>query len=52
MHVMVILDPIKKRCHFKAYNVAQAAYVEQKEVVKLAKASLFLLDGASEGSGK
>jgi hypothetical protein len=54
MHVMVTLDVMKKCGHFKAYNEdqAQAAYVEQTEAVKLAKASLSLLDGASKGSGK
>jgi hypothetical protein len=41
-----------KNSHFKAYNEAQSAYVEQKEVVKLANASLSLLDGASKGSEK
>ncbi len=52
LHVAGTLDAIKKRGHFKAYNEAQAAYMEQKEAVKLAKASLSLLDRASEGSGK
>jgi hypothetical protein len=52
MHVTATLDAIKKRGHFKACKEAQALYVEQKEVVKLAKASLSLLDGASKGSGK
>jgi hypothetical protein len=52
MHVTATLDAIKKHRHFKAYNEAQAAYVEQKEAVKLAKASLSLFDKASKGSGK
>jgi hypothetical protein len=52
MHVMAILDAIKKHYHFKDYNKAQAAYVEQKEAVKLAKDSLSFLDRASKGSGK
>jgi hypothetical protein len=52
MHVMATLDAIKKRGCFKAYKEAQALYVEKKEVVKSAKASLSLLDGASKGSGK
>jgi hypothetical protein len=51
MHVMAILDAIKKRGRFKDYNEAQAAYMEQKEAVKSAKASLSLLDGASKRSG-
>ncbi len=52
MHVMETLDAIKKRGNFKANNEAQASYVEQKEVVKSAKASLSLLDGTSKGWGK
>jgi hypothetical protein len=49
MHVMATLDAIKKCGRFKAYNEAQATYVEQKEAVKLAKASLSLLDRTSKG---
>jgi hypothetical protein len=52
MHVMEVLDTIKKHGHFKDYNKAQTAYVEQKEAVRSARAGLALLDGASEGSGK
>jgi hypothetical protein len=52
MHVMGVLDPIKKRGHFKDYDNAQKAYVEQKEAVKSVKACLALLDGTSEGSEK
>jgi hypothetical protein len=52
MHVMATLDTIKKRGHFKAYKEAQLLYVEKKEVAKIAKASLSLLDGAREGSRK
>ncbi len=52
MHMTPTLDAIKKRGHFKANEEAQELYVEQKETVKLAKASLSLLDRASEGSGK
>ncbi len=52
MHVTMTLDGIKKRGHLKAYDEAQAAYVEQKEVMILTKASLSLLDGVSKGSGK
>jgi hypothetical protein len=52
MHVTATLDAIKKHGHFKAYNEAQAAYMEQKEAVKLTKASQSLLGGASKGSGK
>jgi hypothetical protein len=49
MNMMTTFDAIKKRCHFKAYKEAQALYMEIKEVVKLAKVSLSLLDKASEG---
>ncbi len=35
MLLTVTLDAIKKRGHFKAYNEAQAAYVEQKEMVNV-----------------
>ncbi len=50
MHVVATLDAIKKRGHFKAYKEAKVFYVEKKEVVKSAKASLSLLDKASKGS--
>ncbi len=52
MHAMVVLDAIKKGGHFKDYEDAQKAYVEQKEAVKSAEADLALLDGASKESGK
>jgi hypothetical protein len=52
VHVTVVLDAIKKRGHFKDYEKAQKANVEHKQAVKLAKASLALLDGISEGSGE
>jgi hypothetical protein len=52
MHVMAVLDAIKKCGHFKDYKEAQKAYVEQKEAVRSAKACLALLDRASKGSGK
>jgi hypothetical protein len=52
MHVMAVLEAIKKRGHFKDYEEAQKAYVEQKETVKSAKAGLALLDGAREGLEK
>ena len=47
MHVMVTLDTIKKHGHFRTYDEAQALYLEQKEAVKLVKASLSLLEGKS-----
>jgi hypothetical protein len=52
MHVTATLDAIKKHGHFKAYKEAQALYVEKKEAVKSAKASLSLLDRASKGLRK
>ncbi len=52
MHVTVVLDANKKRGHFKDYKKAQKAYVDHKQVVKLAKAGLALLNGPSKGSGK
>jgi hypothetical protein len=52
MHVMAVLDAIKKCGHFKDYEEAQKAYIEQKEAMKSAKAGLALLDGASKKLGK
>jgi hypothetical protein len=44
MHVMVVLDAIKKCGHFKDYKKTQKAYVEHTQVAKSAKASLALLN--------
>ncbi len=52
MHVMAVLDAIKKSGHFKDNKEAQKAYVEHKQAVKLAKAGLALLNGTGEGSRK
>jgi hypothetical protein len=52
MHVKVVLDAIKKHGHFKDYKKAQKAYVENKQVVELAKAGLALLNGTGRGSSK
>jgi hypothetical protein len=52
MHVTAVLDAMKKCGHFKDYKEDQKAYIEQKEVVNSAKASLALLDKAREGWGK
>ncbi len=41
MHVMVVLDAIKKCSHFKDYKKAQKACVEHKQTVKSAKAIVF-----------
>jgi hypothetical protein len=45
MHVTVVLNAIKKRSHFNNYEKAERGYKEAKEVVKLARAALSLLDG-------
>jgi hypothetical protein len=52
MHVTAVLDAIKKCGHFKDYEKAQRAYVEHKQAVKLAKASLALLNRTSKGLEK
>jgi hypothetical protein len=50
MHVMGVLDAIKKRGTFKDYKKAKKAYVETKETVELVEAGLTLLDGTSLGA--
>jgi hypothetical protein len=52
MHVMVVLDAIKKHGTFKDYNKAQKAYEESKKAVELAKAGLALLNSTSAGLRK
>jgi hypothetical protein len=52
MHVMAVLDTIKKRGHFKDYNKAQKAYDVAKKAVKSARAGLSLLDGTRARSKK
>ncbi len=52
MHVMVVLDAIKKCGHFKDYKKAQKAYVEAKQAVELARAGLALLNGTAGGFRK
>jgi hypothetical protein len=47
MHVMAVLDAIKKCGHFKDYEKAEKAYVEAKQAVKSVKAGLALLNGSS-----
>jgi hypothetical protein len=49
MHVMVVLDAMKKRGHFKDYNKAQKAHDEAKKAVELAEVGLALLNGTSAG---
>ncbi len=52
MHVMAVLDAIKKCGHFKDNEKAQKAYVEAKQAVELARAGLALLNGTRGWSRK
>jgi hypothetical protein len=52
IHVMAVLDALKKHGTFKAYKKAKKAYVEAKKVVELAKAGLSLLDKINAESKK
>jgi len=52
MHVMAVLDAIKKCGTFKDYKKAQKAYVEANKVAEVVEAGLALLDGTSTGSKK
>jgi hypothetical protein len=47
MHVMAVLDAMKKRGHFKDYNRAQKAHDEAKKAAELVEAGLALLNGTS-----
>ncbi len=47
MHVMAVLDAMKKHGHFKDYNRAQKAHDEAKKVAELAETGLALLDKTS-----
>jgi hypothetical protein len=49
MHVMVVLDAIKKRGHFKDYEKAERAYDKAKQAIELAKEGLALLNRTSGG---
>jgi hypothetical protein len=49
MHVMVVLDAMKKRGHFKDYDRAQKAYEEATKTAELVEAGLALLEGTSAG---
>jgi hypothetical protein len=52
MHMRSALEAIKKKGYFKAHKGANVAYVEQRNLVKQAKAALAKLDGTtSEGTG-
>jgi hypothetical protein len=50
MHVMVVLDAMKKRGHFNNYDRAQKAYKEAEKAAELAEAWLALLKGTSAGT--
>ncbi len=50
MHVMVVLDTMKKRGHFNDYDRAQKAYEEATKAAELAEAGLALLEGTSAGT--
>jgi hypothetical protein len=45
MHVMAVLDVIKKCGHFLDYEIAEKAHNEAKKAVESARAGLSLLDG-------
>ncbi len=49
MHVMAVLDAMKKRGHFKDYDRARKAYEEAKKVAESAEAGLALLEGTNAG---
>jgi hypothetical protein len=50
MHVMAVLDAMKKRGHFNNYDRAQKAYEEAKKAAESAEAGLALLEGTSAGT--
>jgi hypothetical protein len=50
MHVMVVLDAMKKHGHFNDYDRAQKAYEEATKAAELAEAGLALLKGTSTGT--
>jgi hypothetical protein len=52
MHVMAVLDAIKKHGHFKDYDKAQKAHNATKKAVELAEAGLALLDSTRARSNK
>jgi hypothetical protein len=52
MHVMAILDAIKKCGTFKDYKKAEQAYVEAKKAADSVEAGLALLNRTSAGSKK
>jgi hypothetical protein len=50
MHVMAVLDAMKKCGHFSNYKKAQKAYKEAAKAAELAEAGLALLKGTLEKS--
>jgi hypothetical protein len=50
MHVMGVLDVIKKRGHFYNYEKAEVVHKEAKKSVESARAGLALLDGTGTKS--
>ncbi len=50
MHVMVVLDAIKKRGHFLNYEKAEKVHKEVKKAVESARAGLSLLEGTGTKS--
>ncbi len=46
MHVMAVLDAIKKRGHFQDYDKAEKVHKEARKAVESARAALSLLDGS------
>jgi hypothetical protein len=49
MHVMAVLNAMKKCGHFNNYNRAQKTYEEATKAAELAEAGLALLEGTSAG---
>jgi hypothetical protein len=52
MHVMAVLDAMKKRVHFNNCNKAQKVYEEAAKAAETAEAGLALLESTSEKSSK
>jgi hypothetical protein len=46
MHVMAVLDAIKKRGHFQDYDKAEKVHEEAKKAAESARAALYLLNGS------
>ena len=50
MHMMAVLDAIKKRGHFQDFKKAEKVHKEAKKAVESARAGLSLLDGTGAKS--